>query len=128
MDILFLLIFFNRFGAVQLKQDDGCVASNLSRISRRLYEYEEEHGAYPPRQDMESLLETLGMKAGDFTKTRFYDIYSAEYHTPAVDSNDPNETIITIRQRYVSEDDALLFFLRRDGSVEREYLKDTAQR
>ena len=129
LDIIIMFFIYDTSAALQLKQDNADTTSNLVRISRQLkYVYEEEHGSYPPQQDFKSLLETLGMKDSDFTKTWFYDICSAEYHAPAVDSNDPDETIITIRQRYVSEDDALLLFLRRDGSVGREYLKDKAQR
>ena len=83
------------------------------------------HGSYPPQQDMRSLLEMLGMNDSDFIKTRFYDLYSAEYHAPAEDSNDPNETIITIRTKwFVPESDAQLQLLRRDGSVGIERLKD----
>ena len=91
--------------------------------------YEMGHGSYPPQQDMKSLLETLEMNDSVFIKTRFYDIYSAEYHAPAEDSYDPNETIITIRTKwFVPEGDAGLLFLRRDGSVGIERLKDIASR
>ena len=87
--------------------------------------YEEEHGSYPLQQDMESLLETLGLNDSDFVKTRFYDLYSAKYHAPAEDSYDPNEMIITIRTKwFIPESDAQLRFLRRDGSVGIERLKD----
>ena len=114
LDIIIMFFIYDTSAALQLKQDNADTTSNLVRISRQLkYVYEEEHGSYPPQQDFKSLLETLGMKDSDFTKTWFYDIYSAEYHAPAEDSNDPIETIITIRQRYVSEDDAYLLFLRR---------------
>ena len=62
-----------------------------------------------------------------FIKTRFYDIYSADYHAPAVGSYD--ETIITIRTKwFVPESNAQLRFLRRDGSVGIERLKDNVQR
>ena len=124
LDIIIMFFIYDTSAALQLKQDNADTTSNLSRIGQYLYVYEEEHGSCPPQQDFKSLLETLGMKDSDFTKTWFYDIYSAEYHAPAEDSNDPEETIITIRQRYVSEDDAYLLFLRRDGTVGREYLKE----
>jgi hypothetical protein len=45
-----------------------------------LEQYHYEHGAYPPQQDMKSLLNTLGISKSDFEKTRFFDISSAEYH------------------------------------------------
>ena len=125
MDILITFFIFKMSVAMQRKIDDANISSNLSQISKYLYVYEEEHGSYPPQQDMESLLETLGMNESGFSKTRFYDIYSAEYHAPAEDSYDPNETIITIRTKwFVPESDAQLRFLRRDGSVGIERLKD----
>ena len=125
-DILIMFFIFKMSVAMQRKIDDANITSNLSQISKYLYVYEEEHGSYPPQQDMESLLETLGMN--DFSKTRFYDIHSAEYHAPAEDSYDPNETIITIRTKwFVPESDAQLRFLRRDGSVGIERLKDICE-
>ena len=125
MDILITFFIFRLSVAMQRKIDDANITSNLSQISKYLYVYEEEHGSYPPQQDMESLLETLGMNDSVFIKTRFYDLYSAEYHAPAEDSYDPNETIITIRTKwFVPESDAQLRFLRRDGSVGIERLKD----
>ena len=129
LDIIIMFFVFDTFAALQLKQDNANTTSNLSRISKRLYMYEVEHGSYPPQQDMKSLLETLGIQESDFIKTFFYDIYSAEYHAPPEDSNDPDETIITIRPNgFTAESDAILLFLRRDGSVGLEYLKDTASR
>jgi len=123
LDIIITFFIFKTSVAMQAKVDNANITSDLSRISKHLFVYEEEHGSYPPQQDMESLLETLGMN--DFSKTRFYDLYSAEYHAPAEDSYDPNETIITIRTKwFVPESDAQLRFLRRDGSVGIERLKD----
>ena len=125
MDILITFYIFKMSVAMQRKIDDANITSNLSQISKYLYVYEEEHGSYPPQQDMESLLETLEVNDSVFIKTRFYDLYSAEYHAPAEDSYDPNETIITIRTKwFVPESDAQLRFLRRDGSVGIERLKD----
>ena len=125
MDILITFFIFRMSVAMQRKIDDANITSNLSQISKYLYVYEEEHGSYPPQQDMESLLETLEVNDSVFIKTRFYDLYSAEYHAPAEDSYDPNETIITIRTKwFVPESDAQLRFLRRDGSVGIERLKD----
>ena len=124
-DILIMFFIFKMSVAMQRKIDDANITSNLSQISKYLYVYEEEHGSYPPQQDMESLLETLEINDSVFIKTRFYDLYSAEYHAPAEDSYDPNETIITIRTKwFVPESDAQLRFLRRDGSVGIERLKD----
>ena len=129
MDILITFFIFKMSVAMQCKIDNANISSNLSQISKGLYMYEMGHGSYPPQQDMKSLLETLEMNDSVFIKTRFYDIYSAEYHAPAVDSNDPNETIITIRTKwFVPEGDAGLLFLRRDGSVGIEHLKDIASR
>ena len=126
MDIIITFYIFKTSVAMQAKVDNAHITSDLSRISKHLFVYEEEHGSYPPQQDMESLLETLGMN--DFSKTRFYDLYSAEYHAPAEDSYDPNETIITIRTKwFVPESDAQLRFLRRDGSVGIERLKDICE-
>ena len=125
LDILITFFVFRMSMAMQRKIDDANISSNLSQISKYLYVYEEEHGSYPLQQDMESLLETLEMNDSVFIKTRFYDLYSAEYHAPAEDSYDPNETIITIRTKwFVPESDAQLRFLRRDGSVGIERLKD----
>ena len=128
MDILITFFIFKMSVAMQRKIDDDNISSNLSQISKYLYVYEEEHGSYPPQQDMESLLETLEVNDSVFIKTRFYDLYSAEYHAPAEDSYDPNETIITIRTKwFVPESDAQLRFLRRDGSVGIERLKDICE-
>ena len=125
MDIIITFYIFKTSVAMQAKVDNAHITSDLSRISKHLFVYEEEHGSYPPQQDMKSLLETLGMNDSDFVKTRFYDIYSAEYHAPAVDSYNPNETIITICTKwFVPEGYAELRFLRRDGSVGIERLKD----
>ena len=117
IDIIFMSLFFVWFGAVQLKQDNAYITSNLSLISKRLYAYQEEHGAYPPQQDLESLLETLGIQESDFIKTYFFDIHSAEYHAPAEDSNNPEDRLVTMRAK------DQLRFVRRDGSVGCEYLK-----
>ena len=126
-DILIMFFIFKMSVAMQRKIDDANITSNLSQISKYLYVYEEEHGSYPPQQDMESLLETLEVNDSVFIKTRFYDLYSAEYHAPAEDSYDPNETIITIRTKWFVPESckATLLFLRRDGSVGNEYMKDT---
>jgi len=122
IDIIFMSFFFVWFGAVQLKQDNAHITSNLSLISKRLWAYQEEHGAYPPQQDLESLLKTLGIQETDFIKTYYFDIHSAEYHAPAEDSNDPEDRLVTLRAK------DQLRFVRRDGSVGNESLKGKAQR
>ena len=122
IDIIFMSFFFVWFGAVQLKQDNADITSNLSLISKRLWAYQEEHGAYPPQQELESLLETLGIQESDFYRTYYFDIHSAEYHAPAEDSNDPEDRLVTL----CAKDH--LRFVRRDGSVGNESLKDKAQR
>ena len=119
LDLIFMSLFFVWFGAVQLKQDNAYITSNLSLISKRLYAYQEEHGGYPPQQELESLLETLGIQESDFIETYFFDIHSAEYHAPAEDSNDPEDRLVTMRAK------DQLRFVRRDGSVGNEYMKDT---
>ena len=119
LDLIFMSLFFVWFGAVQLKQDNAYITSNLSLISKRLYAYQEEHGGYPPQQDLESLLETLGIQESDFYRTYYFDIHSAEYHAPAGDSNDPEDRLVTLRVK------DHLRFVRRDGSVGNEYMKDT---
>ena len=119
LDLIFMSLFFVWFGAVQLKQDNAYITSNLSLISKRLYAYQEEHGGYPPQQELESLLETLGIQESDFYRTYYFDIHSAEYHAPAEDSNDPEDRLVTMRAK------DHLRFVRRDGSVGNEYMKDT---
>ena len=122
LDLIFMSLFFVWFTSLQLKQDTANITSTLSLISKRRYVYQEEHGGYPPQQDLESLLETLGIQDSDFIKTFFYDIYSAEYHAPPIDSNDPEDRLVTL----CAKDH--LRFARRDGSVGLEYLKGKTQR
>ena len=117
LDLIFMSLFFVWFTSLQLKQDTVNITSNLSLISKRLYAYQEEHGAYPPQQELESLLETLGIQESDFYRTYYFDIHSAEYHAPAEDSNDPEYRLVTLRVK------DHLRFVRRDGSVGCEYLK-----
>ena len=119
LDLIFMSLFFVWFTSLQLKQDTVNITSNLSLISKRLYAYQEEHGGYPPQQDLESLLETLGIQESDFYRTYYFNIHSAEYHAPAEDSNDPEDRLVTLRVK------DHLRFVRRDGSVGNEYMKDT---
>ena len=118
LDLIFMSLFFVWFTSLQLKQDTVNITSNLSLISKRLYAYQEEHGAYPPQQELESLLETLGIQESDFYRTYYFNIHSAEYHAPAEDSNDPEDRLVTLRVK------DHLRFVRRDGSVGCEYLKN----
>ena len=118
LDLIFMSLFFVWFTSLQLKQDNADITANLSLISKRLYAYQEEHGAYPPQQELESLLETLGIQESDFIETYFFDIHSAEYHAPVEDSNDPEDRLVTMRAK------DRLRFVRRDGSVGNEYLKN----
>ena len=118
LDIIIMFFIYDTSAALQLKQDNADITSNLSRISKRLYAYQEEHGSYPPQQDLESLLETLGLRESDFYRTAYFDIHSAEYHAPAGDSNDPEDRLVTLRVK------DHLRFVRRDGSVGNEHLKD----
>ena len=118
LDLIFMSLFFVWFTSLQLKQDTVNITSNLSLISKRLYAYQEEHGGYPPQQELESLLETLGIQESDFYRTYYFDIHSAEYHAPAGDSNDPEYRLVTLRAK------DHLRFVRRDGSVGCEYMKN----
>ena len=68
------------FGELTLKEECIQTQDNLAFVYRRLEQYHYEHGAYPPQQDMKSLLNTLGISKNIFEKTRFFDISSAEYH------------------------------------------------
>ena len=79
-------------------------------------------------KDMRSLLETLGIQKRDFRKTFFFDLYSATYHAPPEDSTDPEDRFITMRVKWhLFEGYDHLLFLRRDGTVGSEYLKNKTQ-
>ena len=100
----------------------------MIRVSLRLEAYKTEHGRYPPQQDMRSLLETLGIQKSDFRKTFFFDLDSATYHAPPEDSTDPEDRFITMRVKWhLFEGYDHLLFLRRDGTVGSEYLKNKMQ-
>jgi hypothetical protein len=116
-------------GNAVLKSDNALTTENMIRVSKHLEAYKTEHGSYPPQQDMRSLLETLGIRKSDFRKTYFFDLDSATYHAPPEDSTDPEDRFITMRVKwhlFEGYDDHLLF-LRRDGTVGTEYLKDRTQ-
>ena len=113
-------------GAAVLKSDNALTTSNMLLVSKRLEAYKTEHGSYPPQQDMRALLETLGIKKSNFRKTYFFDLNSATYHAPPEDSEDPEDRFITMRVKWHLFEgyDKHLLFLRRDGTVGTEYLKD----
>lgn len=115
-------------GEAVLKSDNALTTENMIRVSIRLEAYKTEHGSYPPQQDMRSLLETLGIQKSDFRKTFFFDLDSATYHAPPEDSADPEDRFITMRVKWhLFEGYDHLLFLRRDGTVGSEYLKDKTQ-
>ena len=115
-------------GNAVLKSDNALTTSNMLLVSKRLEAYKTEHGSYPPQQDMRSLLETLGIRKSNFRKTYFFDLDSATYHAPPEDSEDPEDRFITMRVKWHLFEgyDKHLLFLRRDGTVGTEYLKDKA--
>ena len=115
-------------GEAVLISDNNLTTANMISVSLRLEAYKTEHGSYPPQQDMRSLLETLGIRKSDFRKTFFFDLYSATYHAPPEDSTDPEDRFITMRVKWhLFEGYDHLLFLRRDGTVGSEYLKDKTQ-
>lgn len=73
---------FYALTALQNKVDPIYLVENMVRVSKRLQAYQAEHGGYPPRQDVKSLLDTLGIRKSDLRYTFFFDITSAEYHAP----------------------------------------------
>ena len=91
----------------------------MGQVDKALFMYSMSHGCYPPQQDMESLLETLGLKDSDFQKVWLTDIKSAEYHAPpgAVKVPDVSQDpILTIRVRQHVFGGNQLYIVRRDGS------------
>ena len=93
--------------------------ANMGQMDKALFMYSMSHGCYPPQQDMESLLETLGLKDSDFQKVWSTDIKSAEYHAPpgAVKVPDVSQDpILTIRVRQHVFGGNQLYIVRRDGS------------
>ena len=102
-----------------LHQDVVGTWSNMGQVDKALFMYSMSHGCYPPQQDMESLLETLGLKDSDFQKVWLTDIKSAEYHAPpgAVKVPDVSQDpILTIRVRQHVFGGNQLYIVRRDGS------------
>lgn len=109
------------FGELRLKEDRANIRSNLVFVYRRLEQYHYEHGAYPPQQDMKSLLNTLGMSKSDFEKTRFFDISSAEYHAPNLNQEDSAQDMddpvlsIRVKSRVFGKHERLC--VKKDGSM-----------
>ena len=109
------------FGELRLKEDRANTQSNLVFVYRRLERYHTEHGAYPPQQDMKSLLNTLGISKSVFEKTRFFDISSAEYHAfnrnQEYSDQNMDDPVLSIRvkSRVFGKDERLC--VRKDGSM-----------
>ena len=92
--------------------------ANMGQVDKALFAYSLS-GSYPPQQDMESLLKTLGLKDSDFQKVWLTDIKSAEYHAPpgAVKVPDVSQDpLLTIRVRQHVFGWNQLYIVRRDGS------------
>ncbi len=113
------------FGELTLKEECIQTQDNLAFVYRRLEQYHYEHGAYPPQQDMKSLLNTLGISKNNFEKTRFFDISSAEYHAPSLNPEDPlkkmDDPVLTLRVKshVFGKDERLC--LKRDGGIYSDY-------
>jgi hypothetical protein len=91
---------------------------NMSQVYKGLFAYSLSHGCYPPQQDMESLLETLGLKDSDFQEVKSIDIKSAEYHAPQGEIktlDDWMAPVLTIRVRRHVFGRSELYIVQRDG-------------
>lgn len=112
-------------GELHLKQDNADTRSNLSQIYKRLEQYHTEHGAYPPQQDMKSLLKTLGMNEDDFFEVFFFDINTAEYHASNRNQEYSDQNMddpvlsIRVKSRVFGKPERLC--VRKDGSVYRDF-------
>lgn len=112
-------------GELHLKQDNADTRSNLSQIYKRLEQYHTEHGAYPPQQDMKSLLKTLGMNEDDFFEVFFFDINTAEYHASNRNQEYSDQNMddpvlsIRVKSRIFGKYERLC--VRKDGSVYRDF-------
>ena len=103
---------------LELHQDVVRTWGNMSQVEKGLFQYSLAYGCYPPQQDMESLLETLGLKDSDLQKVRFFDIKTAEYHAPQGEIKtraDYQEPILTIRVRRHVFGKSELYIVQRDG-------------
>ena len=116
---------FYYFDVLQLKGDNYRTKGNLSQIYKRLEQYHTEHGAYPPQQDMKTLLKTLGMSKSDFEKTVFFDISSAEYHASNRNQEDSaqniDDPVLSIRVKSHIFGNPERLCVRKDGSIYRGY-------
>ena len=112
-------------GELHLKQDNADTRSNLSQIYKRLEQYHTEHGAYPPQQDMKSLLKTLGMNEDDFFEVFFFDINTAEYHASNRNQEYSDQNMedpvlsIRVKSRVFGKPERLC--VRKDVSVYRDF-------
>ena len=115
---------FYYFDVLQLKGDNYRTKGHLSQIYKRLEQYHTEHGAYPPQQDMKTLLKTLGMSKSDFEKTVFFDISSAEYHASNRNQEDSaqnmDDPVLSIRVKSHIFGNPERLCVRKDGSVYRD--------
>ena len=113
------------FGELTLKEECIQTQDNLAFVYRRLEQYHYEHGAYPPQQDMKSLLNTLGISKNNFEKTRFFDISSAEYHASNrnQECSDQNmdDPVLSIRVKSHIFGNPERLCVRKDGSIYRGY-------
>ena len=90
---------FYALTALQNKVDPIYLVENMVRVSKRLQAYQAEHGGYPPRQNVKSLLDTLGIRKSDLRYTFFFDITSAEYHAPdqtEITPENPDEPVLSM--------------------------------
>ena len=104
---------------LRLRMDVIGTQANMRQMDKALFMYSMSHGCYPPQQDMESLLETLGLKDSDFQKVWSTDIKSAEYHAPPGEIKTPDDRLaplLTIRVRQHVFGGNQLYIVRRDGS------------
>ena len=67
------------FGELQLKQDVVNSSGNIGKIYSCLEEYKEKHGSYPAQQNMNALIETLGMNMSDFFSRSIYLISNPQH-------------------------------------------------
>ena len=104
---------------LRLRMDVIGTQEKMRQMDKALFMYSMSHGCYPPQQDMESLLETLGLKESDFQKVWSTDIKSAEYHAPSGAVKIPDvsqDPLLTIRVRQHVFGGNQLYIVRRDGS------------
>ncbi|MBO4711017.1 hypothetical protein J5681_03775 [bacterium] len=115
---------FYYFDVLQLKGDNARTRFNIKLVYKHLEQYHYEHGAYPPQQDMKTLLKTLGMSKSDFEKTVFFDISSAEYHASNRNQEDSaqnmDDPVLSIRVKSHIFGNPERLCVRKDGSVYRD--------